>query len=148
MKIKNIILCLFLPILLFTYGCGGGPETINVSVHCDEDCNGDNAIVVKIYQLRNADKFSHASFESLLRNPDTTLGDDLIADGKSEKLMAPSESFSIKNYEIKKDAVYIGIVGDFHSPAADGWRQIIPTGDLGDITVRIHSNSLSVQEGD
>jgi len=148
MKIKKVILCLFLPILLYSYGCGGAPETINVSLHCDEDCNGSNAVVVRIYQLRNADKFSHSSFESLLRNPEATLGDDLIADGKSEKLMAPDESFSINNYEIKKDAAYIGIVGDFHSPAADGWRQIIPAGDIGDITVRIHSNSLTVQEGE
>ncbi len=148
MKIKKIILYLFSLTLFYTYGCGGGTETIKVSLHCDEDCNENNAVVIKIYQLKNADKFSHASFESLLRNPDETLGDDLIADGKSEKLMAPNDTFIINDYEIKKDAAYIGIVGDFHSPATDGWRQIIPAGDIGDILVRIHSNSLSVQEGD
>jgi type VI secretion system VasD/TssJ family lipoprotein len=145
---KKITFSLFLTVLLFVCGCGGGTESINVFVHCDQDCNENNAVVVKIYQLKNADKFSHASFESLLRNPDETLGDDLIAAGKSEKLMAPNESFSITDYEIKKDAAYIGIVGDFHSPATDGWRQIIPAKDIGDITVRIHSNSLTVQEGD
>lgn len=148
MKIIKATFYLFLLVLLHAYGCGGGTETIQVNLHCDEDCNENNAVVVKIYQLRNADKFSHASFESLLRNPDETLGDDLIADGKAEKLMTPNDSFTIDEYKINKDAAYIGIVGDFHSPATDGWRQIIPVADIGDISVRVHSNSLSVQQGD
>ncbi len=148
MKIKNSVLY-FIPILLFyIYGCGGGPETINVSLHCDTDCNESNAVVIKIYQLRNADKFSHASFESLQRSPDETLGDDLIPGAKYEKLMTPDETFKISEYEIKKDAAYIGVVGDFHSPAKDGWLEIIPVKDIGDVSIKIHSNSLSIQQGE
>jgi len=148
MKIKNAVLY-FIPLLLFYIsGCGGGPETINVSLHCDADCNESNAVVIKIYQLRNADKFSHASFESLQRNPDATLGDDLLAGAKYEKLMAPDETFKISEYEIKKDAAYIGVVGDFHTPSTDGWLQIIPVKGIGDVSIKIHSNSLSVQEGE
>jgi type VI secretion system VasD/TssJ family lipoprotein len=143
---KKIILFFFPIILLIASGCGGGNETIDVSLHCDSDCNESNAVVIKIYQLRNADKFRHASFESLVRNPDETLGDDLIAGAKYEKLMTPDESFKINKYEIKKDAAYLGIVGDFHTPAKDGWLEVIPVKDIDDLIVNIHSNSLSVQK--
>jgi type VI secretion system VasD/TssJ family lipoprotein len=146
---KNSIILIFFALVLYVIpGCGGGTETINVSLSCDNDCNEGNAVVVRIYQLRNSDKFTHASFESLLRSPDETLGDDLIAGAKYEKLMAPDESFKISDYEIKKDAAYIGIVGDFHSPAKDGWYEIIPVKDIDDISVKIHSNSLSIQKED
>jgi type VI secretion system VasD/TssJ family lipoprotein len=138
---------LILPfILLFASGCGGGNETVNISMSCDTDCNESNAVVVKIYQLKNAEKFSHASFESLVRNPDETLGDDLIAGSKFEKLLTPDEKFDLSKYEINKDAAYLGIVGDFHTPAQDGWFQIVPVKDIDDFSITIHSNSLSVQK--
>jgi type VI secretion system VasD/TssJ family lipoprotein len=143
---KKLSLFLFSLVLLIVSGCGGGNETINVSLHCDSDCNESNAVVIKIYQLRNSDKFSHASFESLVRNPDETLGDDLIAGAKYEKLMAPGDSISINKYEINKDAVYIGIVADFHTPAKDGWFQVVPVKDINDFLIKIHSNSLSVEK--
>ena len=143
---KKIILVLFPLLLIAATGCGGGSQTVNVSLQCDTDCNESNAVVVKIYQLRNSDKFSHSSFESLVRNPDETLGDDLIAGSKFEKLMAPDETFDLSKYEINKDAVYIGIVGDFHSPAKDGWFEVIPVKDINNFSVKIHTNSLSIQK--
>ncbi len=143
---KKLALLLYLTSLSIISGCGGSGETISVSLQCDSDCNESNAVVVKIYQLKNADKFTHSSFESLLRNPDETLGDDLISGAKFEKLMAPDESFPITKYEINKDAAYIGIVGDFHTPAKDGWFQVIPVKDINDLVVKIHSNSLSVEK--
>lgn len=138
---------LILPLVLISvYGCGGGNETVNISMRCDADCNENNAVVIKIYQLKNAEKFSHASFESLVRNPDETLGDDLIAGAKFEKLLTPDETFSLNKYEINKDAAYIGIVGDFHTPSQDGWFQVVPVKDINDFAITVHSNSLSVQK--
>lgn len=143
---KKYLLLLLPLILLFTSGCGGGNETVNISMRCDTDCNESNAVVIKIYQLKNAEKFSHASFESLVRNPDETLADDLIAGSKFEKLLTPDEKFDLSKYEINKDAAYLGIVGDFHTPAKDGWSQVIPVKDIDDFSITIHSNSLSVQK--
>lgn len=143
---KKYFLLLFPLVLLYISGCGGGNETVNISMRCDTDCNESNAVVIKIYQLKNAEKFSHSSFESLVRNPDETLGDDLIAGSKFEKLMAPDETFDLSKYEINKDAAYIGIVGDFHTPAQDGWFQVLPVKDINDFSITIHSNSLSVQK--
>ena len=145
---NKFFLLFYILILVTLTGCGGGNETINISMQCDTDCNESNAVVINIYQLKNSDKFSHASFESLVRDPDGTLGDDLIAGAKYEKLMTPDETFKLNKYEIQKDATYIGIVGDFHTPAKDGWFQVIPVKDIDDFVIKIHSNSLSVQKED
>jgi type VI secretion system VasD/TssJ family lipoprotein len=131
------------------FGCGGGVQSLKVNLRCDGDCNGNNAIVVRIYQLKNADKFSHASFESLLRNPEATLSDDLIPDSKFEITLVPDQTFQIKDYTIKDGAKYIGVVGDFHSPAKDGWMQVIPVNsDIDGMKILVHQNYLSVEKAD
>ncbi len=130
-------------------GCGGGVQSIKVNLKCDGDCNGNNAIVIRMYQLKNSDKFSHASFESLLRNPEATISDDLIPDSKFEITLVPDQSFQIKDYTLKDGAKYIGVVGDFHSPAKDGWLQVIPVNsDINSLKILVHQNYLSVENAD
>jgi type VI secretion system VasD/TssJ family lipoprotein len=142
---KNILL---LFILFFTFqfaGCGGGPQTINLNLHCNENCNNDNAVVIKIYQLKNAEKFRHASFESIMRNPEEFLGDDIIPNSKIEKLLVPNETEDFSDVELKSDAAFLAIIGDFYLPATDGWKQIIPiNSDLRNVKVTVLENSLSV----
>lgn len=142
---KNALLFIVLFFSFILAGCGGGPQIINVNLHCNDNCNNDNAVVIKIYQLKNAEKFRHASFESLVRNPEELLGDDIIPNSKIEKLLVPGETHDIKELELKSDASFIGILGDFHSPATDGWKQIVSVdSDLGKIKVTVLENSLSV----
>jgi type VI secretion system VasD/TssJ family lipoprotein len=140
---KYLLLILFLFSLLFINGCGGA-QTISIDMNCDKNCNGNNAIVVKIYQLKNADKFRNASFESLISNPEEILGDDLIPNSKYEKTLIPDETFQVSEYEIKPEAAYLGIVGDFYSPAKDSWQQVILASDIDNLKIMIHENSLSV----
>ena len=139
---RTVIYCI--PILLF--GCGSGVQSLKVNLKCDGDCNGNNAIVIRIYQLKNADKFSHASFESLLRNPEATLSDDLIPDSKFEITLVPDQTFQIKDYTIKDGAKYIGVVGDFHSPAKDGWLHV--NSDIDGMMILVHQNYLSVEKAE
>ncbi|MGA9292880.1 MAG: type VI secretion system lipoprotein TssJ [Ignavibacteriaceae bacterium] len=137
----------FISILVF--GCGSSVQSLKVNLKCDGDCNGSNAIVIRIYQLKNSDKFSHASFESLLRNPEATISDDLIPDSKFEITLVPDQTFQLKDYTMKDGAKYIGVVGDFHSPAQDGWRQVIPVNsDIKGMMILIHQNYLSVEKAD
>ncbi len=144
---KNLLLLTLFFISIILAGCGGGLQAINVNLKTDSDCNDNNAIVIKIYQLKNSDKFTHASFESLLRDPEGTLTDDLIPNSKSEVTMVPSEIHEIKDLKIIQGAQFIGIIGNFHSPAQDGWRQIIPvSSDIKNLKVSIHQNYLSVQK--
>ncbi len=134
---------------IIIYGCGGGVQSIDVNLKCNGDCNGNNAIVIRIYQLKNADKFSHASFESLLRNPEAALADDLIPDSKFEITLVPNQLFQLKDYAIKNGAKYIGIVGDFYSPAKDGWMRIIPVNpDIEAMKIQVYQNYLSVETED
>ena len=139
---KNLLLILFLTSSLIITGCSG-VQTISVDMNCDVNCNENNAIVVKIYQLKNADKFRNATFESLIFKPEEILGDDLIP-SKYEKALIPGESFQIEEYEINTDAVYLGIVGDFHSPAKDSWFQVVTANDIDNLNITVHENSISV----
>jgi type VI secretion system VasD/TssJ family lipoprotein len=106
-----------------------------------------NAVQMKIVQLKSAEKFKLASRESLLRNPDETLGDDLIPNSKVEKIMIPGETFSLENVELSEETKYIGIFGDFFSPSTDGWSQLIDVSEGKDeIKITIGKNFLSVSE--
>lgn len=141
---KFLVKYLLLVLLLIPAGCGG-ISTISLNMSCDENCNNNNAVVIKVFQLKSQDKFRTASFESLLRSPESVLGDDLIPNGKYEKLMVPNEDFSLEELEIKAEAMFLGVVGDFHSPSKDGWQQLISLEDgPGELKIMIHENSLSV----
>ena len=136
---------IFIILISFSSGCGGSsPQMMNVSLNCDDNCNNTNAIVLTIYQLKNADKFRNTSFESLIRSPEDALGDDIIPDSKYEKTLVPGEGLQLKDLKIKENAMYLGVLGDFHSPAKDGWHQIITLNpDIKRIQILVHENSLS-----
>ena len=146
---KRQLQILFLSIyIIIINSCGGSIQTISVDIKCDDNCNKTNAIVVKIYQLKNADKFRNATFESLLSTPEEILKDDLIPDSGYEKTLIPGESFKISEYEIKPDAGYLGIVGDFYAPAKDSWFQVIAVHDIDKLNIMVHENSISITKED
>lgn len=133
-------------LLIFFYGCGGGPQLLDLNVNCDDDCNSNHAVVVKIYQLKNSDRFRYASFEALLRNPEEILSSDLIPASKYENTLIPGEEINISEMKIDPEAAYLGIVADFYSPANDNWHQVIPLNpDIDKVKIKIHSNSLSFE---
>lgn len=143
--VKTVTLLLF----IFLTGCGGGKNIISVSFKSYDNSNNGNAVVVTIFQLTNADKFSLSSFESLTRKPAATLGSDLISNSTFEKTMVPGESFNLDELEIKKDAAFLGIIADFHTPSADGWQQVVPLNkSIDKIVVSVLQNSISVKVED
>jgi type VI secretion system VasD/TssJ family lipoprotein len=134
--------------LLFLAGCGGS-NSLQLDLQCTEDCNNSNVIVIKVYQLKNPEKFKHSSMESLIRKPEETLAEDLIPNSKFEKIIAPNEKFTVEELEIISGASYLGIIGDFHSPAKDGWQQVIPLNSGTDkVKVIIKDNFLIVETDD
>ena len=134
-----------LTFIIFLSGCGS--PTTNIILKSTDDSNEMNAAQMKIVQLKSAEKFKLASREALLRNPDETLGDDLIPNSKVEKIMIPGETFSLENVELSEETKYIGIFGDFFSPATDGWSQLIDVSEGKDeIKIVIGKNFLSVSE--
>jgi type VI secretion system VasD/TssJ family lipoprotein len=136
-------------LILIIAGCSSGLQTVDISLKCDENSNENNALVLNIYQLKNSDKFLHASFESLSRNPEEILAGDLIPNTKFEKTMIPNESFMIKDLKITNETLYLGVIGNFYSPLKDGWKEIIPVNsDLENLSITIHQNSLSVKKSE
>ena len=80
--IKYLFITLTFLCLFLLYSCGGGTRTVKIDVVSDNNANSGNAVVVTIYQLVNADKFRFASFESLMKYPEETLGSDIIPKSK------------------------------------------------------------------
>ena len=59
-------------------------------------------------------------------------------------MLAPGDSLEIKDIEIKKDAKFLGVIGDFHSPAKDGWKQVVSLASgLDELKIIVHKNSLT-----
>lgn len=136
---------IFAFILYFT-SCGSGIQTINIDLISDVNANGGNAVVIKIYQLTNNDKFLYASRNSLLKNAQETLANELIPPFIEETII-PDKNYEFKELEISKDAAFIGVVGDFHTPSKDGWRLIISVdSDIDYLKILILENSLSLQK--
>ena len=139
-----ISLCV-LSILFAIAGCGG--SNINILMKSTDDSNEMNAIQMKIYQLRSPEKFKLASRESLLRNINETLGEDLILNSKVEKIMIPGESYYIEDLKVTEDTKFIGIIGDFYNPAKDRWSQLIDVSEgNSDIKIIIGKNFISITE--
>ena len=143
--IKYLFTTLFFICLLVN--CGGGMRTLKIDVVSDDNVNSGNAVVVTIYQLVNADKFRFASFESLMKNPEETLGSDIIPNAKYERTMVPGENFQLEDHEIKNDAAYLGVIADFYSPAKNEWQQVIElNSDFDELKISIHENSISIEK--
>jgi len=131
--------------MIYFTGCGSGVQTINIDLSSDANANGGNAVVIKIYQLKTDNKFRYAQYESLLKNAEETLANDLIPPIK-EETMTPSEKYPLKEFKLSKDAAFLGVVGDFHTPAKDSWKKIIPLdSDIEYLKIFIHENSLTIE---
>ena len=142
---REFTFIIFAFIIYFT-GCGSGIQTINIDLISDANANGGNAIVIKIYQLTNDDKFRFADFKSLWKNAEETLVNELIPPFIEETIV-PNKNYELKEFEISKDAAFVGVVGDFHSPSKDGWRLIISVdSDIDHLKILILENSLSLQK--
>jgi len=142
---KNILILIIVTVL----SCGGGKDSIQITLNCDENANSGNAVVINLYQLTNPDKFRLSSFESLTKTPEATLGADLIANSEIERTMVPGGTIDLNEIELKQEAAFLGVIADFHSPEPDGWQAVIPiTEDLKQLVIFIHENSISFQKED
>ena len=105
-----------------------GKKVLNVSLIGGKRLNGENAVVVRIYQLKSADKFQLATKESFWKGKDSDielLKNELIPNSRQELILRPNEErrFPI---EIEPDTKFIGVAADFNKPDKDRWRYFIP----------------------
>lgn len=128
-----------------------GPPTIPIQLFAGTNLNATNAgkpisVVVKVYQLRNTQRFDAASPNSFLdqATESSALGQDLIS--VNEVVMKPGERKDFGE-KLSDGARFIGIVALFWAPAKDRWRLLFDAGrnevSKEGIKVGIHACALT-----
>ena len=95
-------LCFFLIILMMggiTVGCGSGIKDVRVTLLPTYRLNPDESgaplsVVVRVYQLRNRERFDRADFRALWRNDEKELAGDLLE--RREVTVYPETKTSIE----------------------------------------------------
>lgn len=103
-------------------------------------------VVVRIYQLSQAEAFEAASFEELWRSDLATLGNALLV--KEEMVMDPAYTRTVEMAR-HDDTEYVGVVAVFRTAEGDSWKDIerVSSSWLGrrlgdDIRVALQGNSV------
>lgn len=112
--------------LISIWACG--KKVLNISLIGGKKLNKENAVVVRIYQLKSADNFQLSTKESFWRGKDSDielLKNELIPNSRQELILHPNEErrFPI---EIDPETKFIGVAADFNKPDKDKWRYFIP----------------------
>jgi len=111
--------------ILFLSGCTSGSiyvqlvpgSRINLDAH-----NNPLPVLVKVYQLRDAQVFQQATFHDLWRHDKSALANSLL--GYRQIMVMPSVNTRLKLHRVAK-ANYLGIVAIFRKPHNDSWRTLI-----------------------
>jgi type VI secretion system VasD/TssJ family lipoprotein len=129
-------------------GCGGTTDRIVLTSSPRLNmCNGvdPHPVVVRIYYLRGASKFSRADFEALWENDTAVLGDDRIQ--VIERTLNPREQLpvSLSRSGPAQEATSIGVVANFCRPGEGCWRRFVPIEKAkAEIQVHVDEGCLSI----
>ncbi|SQI26918.1 type VI secretion lipoprotein [Salmonella enterica subsp. arizonae] len=87
------------------------------------------ATMVRVYQLRDRKAVDAADYQTLLRNADTVLKDDVLA--SKSLLVMPKGSVTL-NMPMDEDAQFVAVVGLFNRPDQkdNRWRLVLTRDDL------------------
>lgn len=94
-----------------------------------DDDGRSSPVVIRIYQLKDADNFNAASYQELVDNDSEILQESLIE--SKEVVLKPDTSISIDTpFDKKADAV--GVIALFKEPNLkdNSWRLVLERGDL------------------
>ncbi|MRS16341.1 type VI secretion system lipoprotein TssJ [Enterobacteriaceae bacterium RIT691] len=87
------------------------------------------AVMVRVYQLKDRGSFDKASYEQLVHEGDTQLATDLLA---SHSLVITPGSAKPLDVPMNKEANYVAIVGLFRAPDIEqnSWRLVLKRDEL------------------
>ncbi|GFZ98729.1 type VI secretion system lipoprotein TssJ [Dyella caseinilytica] len=86
------------------------------------------SVAVRVYQLKDTQRFQNASYDDLLASDKTILTQDL--QDERGVVIYPGSSASMSQ-PLKPDTQYIGIVAFYREAKSDGsWRLVVPKKDL------------------
>jgi type VI secretion system protein VasD len=102
--------------------CGSHKVNVDISSTANLNVNRYNEalpVVVRIYQLTDAQAFNNASFEDLWKKDALTLGSSLLT--KEELTLQPSSKETI-SFEKHEAAQYVGLFAMFRNRDDNKWR--------------------------
>ncbi len=87
------------------------------------------ATMVRVYQLKDSQKVEAADYQTLLRDADTALKEDVVA--SKSLLVMPRGSVTL-NMPMSGEAKYVAVVGLFNRPEIKNntWRLVLSRDDL------------------
>lgn len=101
-------------------------------------------LVVRIYQLRNRDRFEQAPFDAFVdeQREQAALGTDLIS--VSEVLLSPGQKHESQQ-RVAGEAAFVGAVALFRTPASSRWRFLFdaPEAATSGITLGLHACAMT-----
>lgn len=102
------------------------------------------SLVVRVYQLRNRERFDAAAFDVFLdeQRERDVLGDDLL--GVTEILLAPGQRHELQE-RLPPEANHLGVVGLFRAPAPTRWRYTFDAASAAadGITLGLHACAMT-----
>ena len=125
------------------------PLSIYAGAGLNTDAQGrSNAVVVKVYRLRNNATFLGASYEALVdaTREKAALGQDLL--DVREVMLVPGQKLEFKE-KLPVDTGFLAIAALFRTPSSDRWRYSFPVDAVNakGVIVGVHGCALTVSQG-
>jgi type VI secretion system protein VasD len=111
-----------------TGGCGSGVKDVRVTLLPTDHLNPDESgaplsVIVRVYQLKNRERFERADFRALWRNDEKVLEGDLLE--RKEVTVYPETKTSVElQVDQKKGVQFLGVMALFRKPEGELWRQV------------------------
>lgn len=127
---KLIFLAITASFAALVTGCASPPKVSQYAIRGDadqvlnRDINGKSlSVVVRIYQLKDAQEFSKLTFDAVAsgRPESDFLGQALLA--KTDAVLIPGGSYE-STEKLLDDTKFVGIVAFFRKPDVFYWRQL------------------------
>ncbi len=135
---------------LLLCACSHGARQANLAVttahYLNPDVSGRPApIVVSIYQLKFANRFSQTDYQQLNDNAANLLGDNLI--DRQDIEIRPGEHRTV-HIDLAQDTEFIGLVAHYRNINAAKWRAVIsapPKTSALNLNIELEAQALSVE---
>lgn len=125
------------------------PLSIYAGAGLNTDAQGrSNAVIVKVYRLRNNATFLGAPYEAMVdaAREKTVLGQDLL--DVREVVLVPGQKLEFKE-KLPVDTGFLAVAALFRTPSGDRWRYTFPTDAMNakGVIVGVHGCALTVSQG-
>jgi type VI secretion system protein VasD len=125
------------------------PLNIFAGTGLNTDAQGrSNAVVVKVYRLRNNETFLGAPYEALVdpAREKAALGQDLL--DVREVMLVPGQKLEFKE-KLPAETAFIAVAALFRTPSAERWRYSFPVdaANAKGVIIGVHGCALTVSQG-